>query len=160
MIGDTIKQLREKNSYTQTTLAKKLGLSRSAINAWEMGVSIPSTSYLMELSKLFNVSTDYILGLHNDEKVDITFLSQDEKEIIYTLLNYFTKYHYALQLLDKKDLIHLNDDYKSSNEEDYEPPRFIKPDAKIMRLMIDRYASNLEIEKKIKEEKEKRSPPG
>ena len=63
MISDTIKELREKNDYTQTALAKKLGLSRSAINAWEMGVSVPSTSYLMELAKLFNVSTDYILGL-------------------------------------------------------------------------------------------------
>ena len=56
MISDTIKELREKNDYTQTALAKKLGLSRSAINAWEMGVSVPSTSYLMELAKLFNVS--------------------------------------------------------------------------------------------------------
>ena len=55
MISDTIKELREKNDYTQTALAKKLGLSRSAINAWEMGVSVPSTSYLMELAKLFNV---------------------------------------------------------------------------------------------------------
>lgn len=50
MISDTIKELREKNDYTQTALAKKLGLSRSAINAWEMGVSVPSTSYLMELA--------------------------------------------------------------------------------------------------------------
>ena len=73
MISDTIKELREKNDYTQTALAKKLGLSRSAINAWEMGVSVPSTSYLMELAKLFNVSTDYILGLDTKEKIDITF---------------------------------------------------------------------------------------
>lgn len=96
MISDTIKELREKNDYTQTALAKKLGLSRSAINAWEMGVSVPSTSYLMELAKLFNVTTDYILGLDTKEKIDITFLKQDEKEIIYTLLNYFMKYHYML----------------------------------------------------------------
>ena len=43
MIGDRIKELREQYGMTQTALAKKLGLSRSAINAWELGLGGPST---------------------------------------------------------------------------------------------------------------------
>ena len=46
MIGERIKDLREKLNMTQTALARRLGLSRSAVNAWEMGVSIPSVPYL------------------------------------------------------------------------------------------------------------------
>lgn len=88
MIGDRIKELREKNELTQTALAKSLGLSRSAINAWEMGISVPSTQYLVELSE-FGVSTDFILGINSEETVNISDLSPKEKNIIYSLLNYF-----------------------------------------------------------------------
>ena len=38
MIADRIKELREKNDMTQSDLARKLSLTRSAINAWEMGI--------------------------------------------------------------------------------------------------------------------------
>lgn len=89
MISERIKELREQNGYTQTTLVKKLGLSRSAINAWEMGLSVPSTQYLVELSKLFRISTDYILGLKKEEEIDISDLKWEEKEIIYALLKHF-----------------------------------------------------------------------
>ena len=67
LIGDRMKEMREKNNFTQSALAKKLDLSRSAINAWEMGISIPSAQYLMELSKLFKVSVDYLLELNEKE---------------------------------------------------------------------------------------------
>lgn len=67
MIADRIKELRLKNGIKQTELAKILGLSRSAINAWEMGVSVPSTQYLIDLSKLFRVSTDHLLGREKKE---------------------------------------------------------------------------------------------
>lgn len=60
MIGDRIKELREQYGMTQTALAKKLCLSRSAINAWEVGISIPSTQYVVELAMLFRVSSDFL----------------------------------------------------------------------------------------------------
>lgn len=43
MIADKIKSLREAHDMTQTTLAKTLGVTRSGVNAWEMGISgLPS----------------------------------------------------------------------------------------------------------------------
>lgn len=91
MICERIKELREKNGFTQTALAKRLGLSRSAINAWEIGISVPSTKYIVELSSLFKVSTDYLLGIDTKEQIDISDLGRKEKDIIYSLLNYFDK---------------------------------------------------------------------
>lgn len=92
MIGERIKETREKNGMTQAVLSKKLGISRSAVNAWEMGISVPSVQYLIELSKLFNVSADYLLELDAKESVDISFLDEEEKRMIYSFLDYFKKY--------------------------------------------------------------------
>jgi len=91
MVYERIKQIRELNRMTQTELAKKLGITRSSVNAWEMGLNVPSTQYLVELALLFKVSTDYILGLEKDVKVSIGHLEEDEKEIIFTLLKKFEK---------------------------------------------------------------------
>ena len=63
MIAERIKQLREQNALTQSALAKQLGITRSSVNAWEMGISVPSTQYLVELAEIFRVSTDYLLGV-------------------------------------------------------------------------------------------------
>ena len=63
MISDRIKQLREQNSMTQAELAKRLCITRSSVNAWEMGISVPSTQSLVDLANIFDVSTDYLLGL-------------------------------------------------------------------------------------------------
>ncbi len=93
MISEKIKALREKNGFTQTALAKKLGLSRSAINAWEMGISIPSTQYVVELALLFRVSSDFLLGINIEETLNITDLTAEEKNILYSLLNYFKTCH-------------------------------------------------------------------
>ena len=89
MIADRIKSLREASQLTQSELAKKLDITRSSVNAWEMGISVPSTIYLIELSKLFHVSTDYILDLSSNDMLDISSLTEDERAIIYKLLMYF-----------------------------------------------------------------------
>ena len=101
MIGENIKNLREENNYSQTALAKRLGISRSAVNAWEMGISIPSTQYVVELAKIFKVSADYILDIEKSETINIGFLKKEEKEIINTLLNYFRKYRFAVDFMNQ-----------------------------------------------------------
>lgn len=89
MICDTIKELRERAGLSQSALAKKIGVTRSVVNAWEMRLSIPTTQYVAELTQLFHVSADYMLGLDNTESIYIGNLSEEEKHILYSLLNYF-----------------------------------------------------------------------
>ena len=60
---ERLKDLRDRLGYTQSDLAKKLSITRASVNAWEMGISAPSTYWLVELSNLFHVTTDYLLGL-------------------------------------------------------------------------------------------------
>ena len=89
MVCDTIKSLRETAWLSQSALAKRLGVTRSSVNAWEMGLSIPTAQYIVELSQLFHVSTDYLLGLNNTQAIYIDRLSQEEKQILYSLIHYF-----------------------------------------------------------------------
>ena len=77
-MADKIKQLREQMGYTQAELARKLKLTRSSINGWEMGLSVPSTPMVVELAKIFNVSTDYLLGLDDGASLRVEGLSKKE----------------------------------------------------------------------------------
>lgn len=89
MICDIIKSLRESVGVSQATLAKRIGVTRSAVNAWEMGLSVPTAQYIVELSQFFHVSADYILGLENREAIFVDSLSEKEKKIIFDLYEYF-----------------------------------------------------------------------
>ncbi len=89
MIYDRIKKLREEAGYSQSDIAKRMGISRSAVNAWEMGLSTPTTPYIIELSKLFHVSTDYLLGIKNEKTVILDGYSESEIEVLYSLIRYF-----------------------------------------------------------------------
>ena len=93
IIAEKIKSLREKLGYSQSQLAKHLKISRAAVNAWEMGLNTPSTQYIIELAKIFKTSTDYILGVNSDFQLNVTELSDEEKEIILKLLQYFHQRH-------------------------------------------------------------------
>ncbi len=86
MIADRIKALREQQNQTQSDLAKQLGITRSSVNAWELGISIPSTQYLVELANLFHVSTDYLLGLNKSSSLDVSGLTDKDIELLHKII--------------------------------------------------------------------------
>ena len=75
------------HKFTQAELAKKLGITRSSVNAWEMGISVPSTQYLVELSNIFSVSTDYLLG-QSQATITIEGLTEEDIIIVNSLINH------------------------------------------------------------------------
>ena len=88
MVADRIKGLREQRGLTQTELAKLLGITRSSVNAWEMGISIPSTQYIVELSLIFKVSTDYLLGVDKSASIDVSGLDEKDIEVVHNLVEH------------------------------------------------------------------------
>jgi len=88
MIADKVKLLRESNNLTQNDVARRLGITRSSVNAWEMGISVPSTMYIVELARLFSVSADYILGLEHREVLDISGLDDESVRILNGMIQY------------------------------------------------------------------------
>ena len=63
-LSDKIIQLRKSNGWSQEDLAEKLNVSRQAISRWEGATAQPDATNILQLSKLFGVTTDYLL---NDE---------------------------------------------------------------------------------------------
>ena len=60
-----IRDLREDHDFTQKQLAKKLNCSQQVYSNYELGQRDIPTDILIKLSKIYNVSVDYILGLSN-----------------------------------------------------------------------------------------------
>ena len=79
MTAERIKALREARGWTQAELARRMSITRNGVNSWEQGLSMPSPACLVDLAKVFSVSTDYLLGVERLEIVNVTGL--DEKDV-------------------------------------------------------------------------------
>lgn len=62
-IGSTIRELRKERNMSQSDLAKLLFTSQDTISLWEVGKSYPDLKSLIELTKIFGVTADYLLGI-------------------------------------------------------------------------------------------------
>ena len=60
-LGEVLKDHRTRCSMTQEFVAESLGVSRQAVSKWENGTSDPSTSNLLALAKLYNISAEELL---------------------------------------------------------------------------------------------------
>ncbi len=63
IIGENIRSLRKENHLTQTQLAKLLSTTQDTVSLWELGKSYPGVLDVITLTKIFNVTADYILGI-------------------------------------------------------------------------------------------------
>ena len=61
---DKLFQLRKNSGMTQAEMAESLNVSRQAVSKWEMGTAVPDVNNILSISRIFNVSVDYLV---NDE---------------------------------------------------------------------------------------------
>ena len=78
-----IKQLREEKGMTQVRLSIELEVTQETVSAYEIGKHFPSVKSLLKMSRLFDASIDYILGLSDIQKAaSHEVLSKDELDFI------------------------------------------------------------------------------
>lgn len=71
MLGKRISEMRMQLGWSQVELAKKLGVAKQTVSNWENENIQPSIEMLIRIAKLFNVSTDYLLGFDNTPRLDV-----------------------------------------------------------------------------------------
>ena len=71
MLGQRIGELRSSFGWSQVDLAKRLGVAKQTVSNWENDNIQPSIEMLVRLSKLFNVTTDYLLGLDEIPRLSV-----------------------------------------------------------------------------------------
>lgn len=77
MLSKRMSELRMSFGWTQVQLAQKIGITKQTVSNWENDNIQPSIDMLIKLSKIFNVSTDYLLGLTPSNSINVDGLPTD-----------------------------------------------------------------------------------
>ena len=67
-LGEKLQRLRRQGGLSQEQLAEQLSVSRQAVSKWELDETMPDTENVVQLSRLFGVSCDYLLLDEVDER--------------------------------------------------------------------------------------------
>lgn len=83
-LSKRLKELRESKGYLQKFVADKIGVRSNTLSGYENGTRSPDPEMIVSLAKLYNVSTDYLLG-HSDDpskQIDDEFLDPEFIEFL------------------------------------------------------------------------------
>ena len=84
--GQKLKELRIHSGLTQKQLAKRMGVSKSVISYYELQERSPSPEILIQLTSIFHVSSDYLLGIEKEASIDISGLTEDDIHLVRLLI--------------------------------------------------------------------------
>ena len=79
-LPDKIVKYRKANGWSQEDFAEKLNVSRQAISRWENGTALPDAQNILQISKLFRVTTDYLLNDDYESDSDIPVVKTATQE--------------------------------------------------------------------------------
>lgn len=82
MFSDRLKKLRNEANMTQTDLGKRINVTKSAISGYEKGIRTPDSETLKKIASVFDVTTDYLLGISDNRNINTKgFTLKEEKDM-------------------------------------------------------------------------------
>ncbi|MBQ2752742.1 MAG: helix-turn-helix transcriptional regulator [Firmicutes bacterium] len=69
--GLRIRELRERRKMIQEELGRRIGRSKPVISSYENNIKIPPLDVLINISAVFNVSLDYLVGIDKNEMISV-----------------------------------------------------------------------------------------
>ena len=91
MLNENIKRLRMARGLNQVEFARVMGVSKQCVSNWENDNIQPSIEMLVKISKIFGVSTDYLLGIDDIPRLDVSGLDTETVAHLSVLINDFRK---------------------------------------------------------------------
>ncbi len=80
--GQRLKALRKEKGLTQIQLARRVGVTKSVVSAYETSSRYPSYDILINFASIFGVSTDYLLGVTKKRTIDISGLTPEQQQVL------------------------------------------------------------------------------
>lgn len=71
MFSERLKELRKVNKITQVELAKEINVTAGAVGLWETGKRLPDIETILKIAKVFNVTSDYLIGGGGENQIII-----------------------------------------------------------------------------------------
>ena len=88
-LAEKLFELRKEKGWSQEKLAEQINVSRQSISKWESGQVLPEIEKIIELSKIFQVTTDYLLLDENSEKTSTEVILEGDKDKYYKKVKSF-----------------------------------------------------------------------
>ena len=82
-LAEKLFELRKEKGWSQEKLAEQINVSRQSISKWESGQVLPEIEKIIELSRIFQVTTDYLLLDENSEKGSTAVTLEEDKDKYY-----------------------------------------------------------------------------
>lgn len=79
-LSEKLIELRKGKGWSQEDFAEKLDVSRQAISRWENGTALPDAHNIVRISKLFNVTADYLLNDEYDGEIEFSATESTQEE--------------------------------------------------------------------------------
>lgn len=118
-IKERIRTMREKFGFSQKYVAFSVGVNPSIVSRWESGITVPSRENIQKLAEIFQVTSDFLLGITEEEDMKNDFdLDSNEKKLVFDfrLLNSQGK-EYIMQTMSMAVQIYKKSDRVSGMED-------------------------------------------
>ena len=88
-LAEKLFELRKEKGWSQEKLAEQINVSRQSISKWESGQVLPEIEKIIEISKIFQVTTDYLLLDKISEKASTAVILGEDKDNYYKKVKSF-----------------------------------------------------------------------
>ncbi|MEG1458789.1 MAG: helix-turn-helix transcriptional regulator [Acetivibrio sp.] len=85
--GIRLKELRKDKHLSQSDAAKRLGITRSTVSAYECNTKTPSVEVLLQLAVLYNSSLDYMMGFENRSSIYLDDMTESQQKTILDIID-------------------------------------------------------------------------
>lgn len=90
-LSQQIVNMRFKMGMSQAELARRLGVTRSSVNAWELGFATPQLKHVIEMAGIFSTTVDNMLNISEEVTVNISDLNDEERQVVLNLVDILRK---------------------------------------------------------------------
>ena len=92
-LSEQIRKLRQSKKFTLAVMAERLGVTTSAVAAYENGTRNPSFEVLVKISKIFNVTVDSLLSFGVQDKINVSDLTPTQRDNVQNMILTYRKFN-------------------------------------------------------------------